>query len=208
MRHFHVALTALSLVISTSAETAAETLGDARVGFSAERVLIVNGQRFEGKIWHMPGEQRHEQNFPGINPAFILRAASSIGELVLPQLHTVVEFALPPAISALGHLDLGHPIGSAKIDGVETIEYELDQTFADGHARGSLWLSSDGIPIKCVGRFEANNGQVSTIAWYLHRVRIGKQDPTLFEVPRDYAKLPPEAAATLLGLRLGRSTGQ
>jgi hypothetical protein len=205
MRHFHVALTALSLVVSTSSNAVAETLGDARVGFSAERVLIVDGRRFAGKIWHMPGEQRHEQNLSGINPVFILHAASAVGELVLPQLHTVVEFALPEAISALGHVDLGHPIGSASIDGVETTEYELNQTSADGHATGSLWLSSDGIPMKCVGRFEANNGRLSTIAWYLHRVRIGEQDPGLFEVPRGYAKLPPEAAATLLGFRLGGS---
>lgn len=208
MRHFHVALTALFLIVSTLSHSVAEILGDARVGFSAERILIVDGQRFEGKMWHMPGEQRHEQNLLGINPVFILRAASATGELMLPQLHTVIEFALPEAISALGHLDLGHPIGSARIDGVETTEYALDQSSRDGHSTGSLWLSPDGIPMKCVGTFEANNGRRSTVAWYLHRVRIGKQDPGLFEVPHGYAKLPPEAAATLLGLRLGSSTGR
>ena len=206
MREFHVALTALSLVVSTLSHAAAETLGDARVGFSAERILIVDGQRFEGKMWHMPGEQRHEQNLLGINPVFILRASRATGELMLPQFHTVIEFALPEAISDLGHLDLGHPIGSARIDGVETTEYALDQSSPDGHSTGSLWLSSEGIPMKCVGSFEANNGRRSTVGWYLHRVRIGKQDPGLFEVPRGYAKLPPEAAATLLGLRLGSSS--
>jgi hypothetical protein len=208
MRHFHVALTALSLIVSTLSHAVAETLGDARVGFSAERILIVNGQRFEGKMWHMPGEQRHEQNLLGMNPVFILHAASATGELVLPQLHTVIEFALPEGISALGHLDLGHAIRAARIDGVETTEYALDQRSPDGHSTGSLWLSSDGIPMKCVGTFEANNGQLSTVAWYLHRVRIGKQDPGLFEVPRDYAKLPPEAAAALLGLRLRGSASR
>ena len=75
----------------------------------------------------IPGEQRHEQTLLGINPVFILRAASAIGELVLPQLHTVIEFALPEAIAALGHLDLGRPIGSARIDGIEMAEYALDQ---------------------------------------------------------------------------------
>jgi hypothetical protein len=208
MRLVHVALTALPLVLGAPTGTAAETLGDARVGFSAERILIVDEQRFEGKMWHMPGEQRHEQNLLGINPVFILRAASATGELVLPQLHTVIEFALPEAISALGHLDLGHRVGSATIEGVETTEYALDQSSPDGHATGSLWLSSDGIPMKCVGTFEANNGRQSTIVWRLRRVRIGKQDPGLFEVPRGYAKLPPEAAATLLGLRLGGSVSR
>ena len=86
---------------------------------------------------------------------------------------------------------------------METIEYALDQDSPDGHATGSLWLSPDGIPMKCVGKFETSNGKLSTIVWQLRRVRIGKQDPMLFEIPRGYAKLPPEAAASLLGLRIG-----
>ena len=208
MRHFQVVLTALSLAVSTASLAAAETLGDARAGFSAERILIVDGQRFEGKMWHMPGEQLHEQTLLGVDPVFILRASSATGELVLPELHTVIEFPLPEAISALGHLDLGHPIGSARIDGVETTEYALDQSSPEGHATGSLWLSSEGIPMKCVGTFEANGGRLSKVVWYLHRVKIGKQDPGLFEVPRGYAKLPPEAAATLLGMRLRGSTNR
>jgi hypothetical protein len=44
--------------------------------------------------------------------------------------------------------------------------------------------------------------------WQLRCVRIGKQDPRLFEIPRGYAKLPPEAAASLLGLRIGGPAGR
>jgi hypothetical protein len=208
MRPFRLALIAFSLVFFPWTPILAETLGDARVGFSAERILLLDGKSFLGKMWHMPGEQRHEQDLPGITPVIILHADSGIGEVLLPQLHTVVEFPLPNALSWLGHPDLGHPIRSASIDSVETIEYALDQDSPDGHATGSLWLSPDGIPMKCVGKFEASNGKLSTIMWQLRRVRIGKQDPTLFEIPRGYAKLPPEAAASLLGLRIGGPAGR
>jgi hypothetical protein len=207
MRPFRLAVIALSLVFSWT-PILAETLGDARVGFSAERVLLLDGTSFVGKMWHMPGEQRHEQDLAGINPVIILHADSVIGEVLLPQLHTVVEFPLPKALAALEHPDLGHPIRSASVDGVETIEYVLDQVSPDGHATGSLWLSPDGIPMKCVGKFQANNGKLSTIVWQLRRVRIGKQDPMLFLIPRGYAKLPPEAAASLLGLRIGGPAGR
>jgi hypothetical protein len=207
MRPFRLALIALSLVSAPWTPVLAETLGDARVGFSADRILLLDGKSFVGKMWHMPGEQRHEQDLPGISPVIILHADSIIGQVLLPQLHTVVEFPLPKALSWLGHPDLGHPIRSASVDGVETIEYELDQDSPDGHATGSLWLSPDGIPMKCVGKFEASNGKLSTIVWQLRRVRIGKQDPMLFEIPRGYAKLPSEAAASLLGLRIGGPGG-
>jgi hypothetical protein len=198
------ALIAASFATPPSSQALAETLGDARVGFSAERTLILDGQSFVGKMWHMPGEQRHEQDFPIVKAIFVLHADSAIGDVLLPQLHTVVEFALPKTFAALTHPDLGHPVAQANIEGIGTTEYALDEDTPDGHAHGSLWLSPDGIPMKCVGRFEASNGKASTIVWQLHHVRIGKQDATLFDIPRSYAKLPVEAAAPLLGLRLAR----
>jgi hypothetical protein len=208
MRLLRLTLIALSFVFLPRTYILAETLGDARVGFSAERILLLDGGSFVGKMWHMPGKQRHEQDLPGVSPVIILHADSVIGEVLLPQLHTVVEFPLPKALSALGHPDLGHPIGSASVDGLETVEYALDQDSPDGHATGSLWLSPDGIPMKCVGKFAAKNGKLSTIVWQLRRVRVGKQDPLLFEIPRGYATLPLEAAAPLLGLRIGGPVGR
>ena len=72
------------------APVSAATLGDASVGFSAERVLIIDGQGYTGKMWHMPGVQRHEQVLPALKPVFILRAGGTVGNVLLPQLHTVV----------------------------------------------------------------------------------------------------------------------
>jgi len=150
----------------------------------------------------MPGEQRHEQDFPALKPVFILRADSSVGEVVLPQLHTVVEFALPSAAAILSHPDLRRPVGQESIDGITTTQYLVENDSPEGHATGSLWLSRDGIPMKCVGKFETRNGELSTINWQLHHVQIGRQAAALFEVPRSYTKLPLEAAAPLLGMRI------
>ena len=58
--------------------------------------------------------------------------------------------------------------------------------------------------MKCDASFETKNGKVSTIHWELRHVKIGTQDAALFEVPQGYAKLAPEAAAALLGMRLAR----
>ncbi|MBV8937548.1 MAG: hypothetical protein JO095_17325, partial [Alphaproteobacteria bacterium] len=112
------ALTALSLLLllPAAAPASGETLGDARVGFSAERVLVIDGQRYVGKMWHMPGEQRHEQDLPALKPIFILHAHSAIGDVILPQLHTVIEFALPKELSILGNPDLlRQPVGQETV---------------------------------------------------------------------------------------------
>ena len=153
----------------------------------------------------MPGEQRHEQDLPALKPIFILRADSTIGDIILPKLHTVVEFALPKELSLLGdpHL-LRKPVGQETVNGIATTKYDLDEKMPQGSAVGSLWLSEDGIPMKCDARLATDKGKVSTIRWELRHVKIGTQDAALFEVPHDYAKLPPEAAAPLLGMRLAR----
>jgi len=193
------------LLAVLAAPALAETLGDARVGFSAERVLVINGQSYVGRMWHMPGEQRHEQDLPALRPIFILRAGSTIGDIILPKLHTVVEFALPRELSILGDPDLlRKPVGQETVNGIATTKYEVNEEKPQGRAVGSLWLSDEGIPMKCDARLITDKGKVSTIRWELRHVKIGAQDAALFELPHDYAKLPPEAAAPLLGMRLAR----
>lgn len=202
MRTFFVALLLPAILLAIGAARA-ETLGDARVGFSAERVLVFDGHSYVGRIWSMPGEQRHEQELPAVKPVFILHSDSAVGDILLPDLHTAVEFVLPRALAALGKPDLlGKPVGKENINGIPTTKYTVDKKISDGRLTGSLWLSADGIPMKCDGSFTPNKGKASTVHWELRHVEIGKQNAALFEVPAGFSKLPPEAAAALLGLRV------
>ena len=192
-----------SLLLFMSAHALGQTLGDARVGFSAERILAVDGRSYVGRMWHMPGEQRHEQQLPVISPVFILHAGSAHGDVVLPQLHIVVEFALPKEFALLGNPALLRtPIGQETVNGIATTKYTIEEALPGGHIAGSLWLSRDGIPMRCDGRFEPDKGRRSTIYWELRDVKLGKQDEALFEVPKGYKKLPPDAVAPLLGMHL------
>ena len=208
MRELRLALTAISLVmqVAMTGLASAETIGDARVGFSAERVLVINGHSYVGKMYHMPGEQRHEQDLPALQkPVFILRAGRAISEIILTQLHTVVEMTLPKELALLGDPGLlRKPVGEEIVNGLATTKYVVEEDVPPGRASGLLWLSREGIPMKCEVSFAATGGKISTIHWELRHVKIGRQEAALFEVPRDYAKLPPEAAASLLGMHWAR----
>ena len=193
------------LSLLASAPAPGETLGDARVGFSAERVLVIDGRRYAGRMWQMPGEQRHEQELPAIKPVFILRAGNTRADIVLPQLHTVVEIALPEELSILNNPNLlRRPLGQETVDGITTTNYAVEEDLPGGHIAGALWLSRDGIPMRCDGKFEPKKGKTSTIHWELRHVKFGTQDEALFAVPQGYAKLSPEAAVPLLGMHLAR----
>lgn len=179
------------------------TLGDARTGFSADRLLVIDSRSYNGKIWAVPGKERHEQAIQAFHPIFILHADTPVGEAVLPELHTVVQFVLPPELRLLGAPELKkHPMGQDTVNGLATTKYAIDETVPEGHATGTLWLSRDGIPMRLAGSFAATKGKVSTIRWELSHVKIGPQPAALFETPQGYSKLPAEAVAPLLGLRL------
>jgi hypothetical protein len=203
MRLRFSALIALAMLLLPGTTVRSATLGNPQVGFTAERVLVFDGQSYVGRMWSMPGEQRHEQELPSVKPIFILRGDSSIGDVLLPQLHTAVEFDLPTVLALLGQPGLlGKPAGRETVNGVATTRYAVDRDIPEGHLAGVLWLSGDGIPMRCDGSYTSRKGKVSKVHWELRDVKIGRQDASLFEVPAGYSKLPPEAAATLFGLRL------
>jgi hypothetical protein len=179
------------------------TLGDAQIGFSADRTLVIDGRTYVGKIWTMPGKERHEQAIEAFRPVFLLRADSPLAEVVLPQLKTIVQFALPPELRILGTPALKkHPAGQETVNGIATTKYAIDETMPEGRATGTLWLSRDGIAMKVAGSFTGQKGKVSNLRWELSHVKIGPQPATLFEAPHGFSKLPPEAVAPLLGLKL------
>src|SRR6266513_5991488 len=88
MRAFCYALASCFLF---PAIAAAATLGEARIGFSADRLMVVDGHSYKGKIWTMPGKERHEQAIQAFRPVFLLRAGNPLAEVVLPQLKTIVQ---------------------------------------------------------------------------------------------------------------------
>ncbi len=181
---------------------AGATLGDATVGFSADRVLVIDGQRYAGKIWAMPGEERHEQAIKAFRPVFLLRGDSPLAEVVLAQLKTIVQFVVPPELRLLGGPALRkHPIGEETVNGIATTKYAIDETVPEGHAQGTLWLSREGIPMRLAGTFTGHKGKPTPVRWELSNVKIGPQPAALFEAPRGFSKLPAEAVAPLLGLK-------
>lgn len=191
------------LVLLLAQAAAAATLIDTQVGFAADRTLVIDEHSYVGKIWAMPGKERHEQAIQGFQPVFLLRADSPLAEIVLAKLKTIVQFAMPPELRLLGSSELKkRPLGPDTVNGIPTTKYAIDESVPEGHAKGTLWLSRDGIPMRLAGTFTGRKGKVSTVRWELSRVRIGPQPASLFEPPPGLSKLPPEAVAPLLGLKL------
>jgi len=191
-----------ALLLAAAAADAA-TLADAKTGFSADRTLTIDRRTYHGRMWTMPGMERHEQDLNGIPAAFVLRSDTPIADLVLPQLHTVVQFILPAELRLFADPRLTRrPVGHESVNGVATTKYAVDETVPEGHGSGFLWLSDNGIPMKLDGSFTRSGGQTAHLHWELTHVKLGPQPASLFAAPSGFTKLPAEAILPLLGLKL------
>ena len=57
MRNLWSAILCLILV---PAAAQAATLGEAQIGFTADRTVVIDGRSYVGKMWAMPGKERAE----------------------------------------------------------------------------------------------------------------------------------------------------
>lgn len=196
-------ITAILLAAAAADTAAAATIGEAKIAFSADRQLSIEGKIYDGKMWGMPGAERHEQNINGIPAIFVLHRDTPLAEAVLPRMHTVVDFLLPPELKMFDDPRLKkRVIDQETVNGVPTTKYALTVDVPEGHGDGTMWMSDTGIPMKLDGQFTKTNGKSGRLHWELTNVRIGPQPASLFTTPPGFTKLPAEAVAPLLGLQL------
>ncbi|HEX4112843.1 MAG TPA: hypothetical protein VH020_09935 [Stellaceae bacterium] len=182
----------------------AEIVGNASVPYSATRIVTVNGKSYTGKVFHSPGEQRHDVDINGIPLSFILDLADDRGVVILPALVSYIEFPLPPLLSELDRRRLDRKaVGEETIDGVRATKYRIDYVATDGtRGDGFLWLSRDNILLRIEGRIERRgHRKPMVVSMRLSDLRVGPQDHNLFKVPRGLRKIPAEALELLLNMR-------
>ncbi|HMK67350.1 MAG TPA: hypothetical protein VK433_02285 [Stellaceae bacterium] len=196
-----VAALALVAFVLTAGPLSARVLGDATVAYSAERVLTVNGQSFPGRIFSIPGHQRHEQSIGGFQQVAIFDLVEAHGYFILPALMSYVDFRISGPIAELSAPDItGAPAGTETVSGVATAKYKVSKRASDGTLiEGMIWLTGAGIPIRAEGTVTDGNGIRTAFAWQLSHIRLGTQDPAMFSAPVGLYRLPETALPGFLG---------
>jgi hypothetical protein len=59
----------------------------------------------------------------------------------------------------------------------------------DGSAGGFMWFTKDGITMK-MDLLQKEGGKKSRMTMTLTHLKVGPQDPALFEIPAGYNKMP------------------
>jgi hypothetical protein len=199
-----VLLVLLAVAVVAPGQAQAAIVGDTAVPYSATRIVIVNGKEYRGKVFAIPGKQRHDVDINGLELSFVLDIAGGAGVIAVPALHSYVDFPLPPLLAELDRQRLeGHAAGEERIAGFPAVKYRLEYTASDGsRGTGFLWLTRDNILLRIDGRIERPGHRPMTVAMRLEDLRLGPQDDKLFQISNGLKKLPYQALEMLLNLRL------
>jgi hypothetical protein len=194
----------LALVLIAPGQAKAAIVGDTSVPYSATRIVIVDGKEYRGRVFAVPGKQRHDVEINGLELRFLLDIAGGAGVIAAPGLHSYVDFPLPPLLAELDRRRLeGHEAGEERIAGLPAVKYRLVYTASDGsRGMGFLWLSSDNILLRIDGRIERPGHRPMTVTMRLENLQLGPQDDELFHISSGLKKLPYQALEMLLNLRL------
>lgn len=199
MRASLIALLILASIV-VSSEAKASLLG-APLSYSAIREVIVDGHSYTGKVFHIVGKERDEQQIFGIPEVFILDGITEKGWAIVPMTRTFAEFSFPLVMTKLDNPDLKKTrVVDENINGVSATKYYVDTTSPDGTtAKGFLWFSRRGVLVKLQGEVVSAHGHRTSVAMDLSHIEEGPQDKSLFAVPAGFTQLPAEALEPLLG---------
>ena len=161
-----------------------EYSGDTRME-TAEGVM-------EGVVYHAPGKERRETKMGGESMTMIIRQDKKVIWMLMPDANAYMEMGLGQSKdkSDFSQYEVEKTqVGEEEIDGIMTTKSKVIMTKKDGSKLGGFWWTTqEDIPLKT--DMISVEGQTKVrIKTELTNLKIGKQDPKLFEIPDDYMNM-------------------
>lgn len=182
----------LLTVISISASWGGE-MPEAKVEYSADSFLEADEMTMKARVYHAPGKERREQAMGELKQVFITRKDKNVAWIVMPEQKMYME--MPFSQAKENEMDLSSykveqtPVGEETVEGIKTTKSKVVMTGPDGaNFDGFLWMTADGITMK-IDAVARGKGEKSRIKMTLKNLKVGKQNPALFEIPAGYQKM-------------------
>jgi hypothetical protein len=187
-----VTATALCFASLATPSFAAGPLPAPTVEYSADRVIEAEVGTIEGKVYAAKDKERTETSMKGMTSVMILRRDKQVGYMLMPaqKMYMEMDFAKAQQQSGGGQgadaVDITE-VGKETIEGQATTKYKL--IMKDGSAGGFMWFTKDGIMVKMDTVVKSGRDK-SRMTMTLKNIKVGSQDPSLFEVPSGYNAMP------------------
>jgi hypothetical protein len=201
-----LAIIVLSTLIGALPASAAQP-SVPKVEYSADSVTQTEDMTMEQHVFYTPTKERRETVGAGADsreaPVQIIRKDTKVMWQLMPSEKMYMEHKIGQGNSRdMSQWDFEETIvGEEVMDGVKVTKYKTIATSTDGKKYGGFsWRTKEGIPIKTDLLYKEGN-EKHRMMTELRNVKVGKQDPQLFEIPQGFTKFD---MSGMMGGMMGR----
>ncbi len=180
----------------------AASYGGPKVEYSADTVIETAEVAIKGKLYAARDKERREYAQSGQNMVMIMRADKKLAWMLIPEEKMYMELDMKKESRSddlSGWKIEQTVIGPETIDGIKTTKSKLVMTGPKGNKlAGFWWLTKDDIIVK-MDAIAVDQGKKDRFKIENKNIKIGKQDPKLFEIPAGYQKMEMFGMGALMG---------
>ena len=163
------------------------------VSYSADSYMESAEGVTKGPVYVAPGKQRREYvDDSGNSVVMIIRQDKKVTWMLMPNDEMYMEIPFPKEgrKDDLSSYKIDSTtVGQETVNGVKTTKSKVIMTGPNGEKMGGFWWATqEGIIVK-MDTIAKEKDEKVRFKVELHNLKIGKQDPSLFEVPDDYTKM-------------------
>jgi len=166
-----------------------------QVEYSADSISQTEDITMQEHVYVTPTKERHEMQGganAGENPIRIFRRDTKVMWQLMPSEKMYMEHKMGqgnPRERDMSQWDFDETVmGEEVLNGMKVTKYKTIATSSDGKKYGGFsWRTKEGISIKTDLLYKEGN-EKHRMMTELKNVKIGKQDPQLFEIPQGYTK--------------------
>ena len=203
MKKSRIFLMVAAMVIAGAAQAAKPT--QPQVEYSADSTMETAEVSMKGHVNYAPTRERREMVTDGGDKMIMItRHDKKVAWTLMPSEKMYMEMSLDQA-SAQAKDDTSKykieqtVVGPESLNGVNTTKSKIIMTGPKGEKMGGfMWVSKDNIVVK-MDAIAIDKKDKYRFKTELTDLKVGKQDPKLFEVPADYEKMGMPSIGALMG---------
>lgn len=206
-----VLMIALTSLVSAFPVGAAQ-LTRPQAEYSADSVMQTEEGTIEQHVYATPMKERQELlTGSGDGVVQIFRYDTKVMWQLMPSEHMYMEHSMEKAAGQNKGKDVSKwdfeetVVGEETLEGVKVTKYKTIATSTDGKKYGGFsWRTKEGIAVKQDLLYKEGN-EKHRITTELKNLKVGKQNPKLFEIPEGFTKF--DMAGMMGGMMGGEGMG-
>lgn len=177
----------LAAVLLLPVAASASGLPTQRASYAADQTLAVNGVELTAAVNHLRGMERRRMTADGLSSLVLVRPDKGKAWQIQPDMGMAMELPIADPevgidVSLLHRLD-AVPEAKETVAGLPVTRYRVQGAYPEGGGfDGRVWSTDEGLYVRVEGT-ATDGGEPQTVRLELGNVRIGPQDPALFELP-------------------------